>query len=72
MRRFLFALLLGMALSSNVGCLIPMYSGEPTRRTQQLLYTSENLRDLLDVWERFWFLDQPDHMSPVRVHGGVI
>jgi hypothetical protein len=72
MRRFLFTLLLGFALSSSTGCLIPMYSGEPTRRTQELIYTSENLRELLDVWERFWFLDQPDHMSPTRVHGGVI
>jgi hypothetical protein len=72
MRRFLFTLLLGLALSSSTGCLIPMYSGEPTRRTQQLIYTSENLRELLDVWERFWFLDQPSHMTPTRVHGGVI
>jgi hypothetical protein len=65
-------LLLGLAISSNVGCLIPMYSGEPVRRTQELIYTSENLRDFMDVWERFWFLDQPDHMSPNRIHGGVI
>jgi hypothetical protein len=72
MRRVFFALLLGMMLSTSVGCFIPIYSGEQTRRTQQLIYTSENLRDLLDVWERIWFLDQPDHMSPVRVHGGVI
>lgn len=72
MRRVIFTLLLGMMLSTSVGCFIPIYSGEPTRRTQQLIYTSENLRDLLDVWERFWFLDQPDHMSPTRVHGGVI
>jgi len=23
-------------------------------------------------WERFWFLDAPDHMTPYRTHGGVI
>ncbi|MGE0758659.1 MAG: hypothetical protein AB7O38_16655 [Pirellulaceae bacterium] len=72
MRRFIFAILLGAVLSSAGGCFLPIYSGEPARRTQQLIFTSENLRDLIDIWERVWFLDQPDHMSPVRVHGGVI
>lgn len=72
MRRILCTLLLCMTLSASVGCLIPMYSGEPSRRAQQLIFTSENLRALLNNWERFWFLDQPDHMTPQRIHGGVI
>jgi hypothetical protein len=72
MRRILYALLLCMMLSTSVGCFIPIYSGEPTRRAQQLIFTSENLRALLYTWERVWFLDQPDHMTPQRVHGGVI
>lgn len=72
MRRVIFTLLLGVLFSSMGGCFLPIYSGEPSRRTQQLIFTSENLRDLLDVWERVWFLDQPDHMTPTRVHGGVI
>jgi hypothetical protein len=55
-----------------VGCIIPAYSGDPVRRTQQLVYTSENLRLLHDEWERFWLLDQPDHQTPFRTHGGVI
>jgi len=37
-----------------------------------LIFTSEDLRNILLEWERFWFLDQPDHMTPYRVHGGVI
>jgi hypothetical protein len=37
-----------------------------------LIFTSENLRALLDLWERFWFLDMPDHLTPTRVHGGII
>jgi hypothetical protein len=49
-----------------------MYSGDPVRRTEQLIFTSEDLRALLNEWERFWFLDQPSHMTPKRVHGGVI
>jgi hypothetical protein len=37
-----------------------------------LIFTSENLRMMIEEWERFWFLDQPDHMTPFRTHGGVI
>jgi hypothetical protein len=72
MRRIICALLLGLFLSTSVGCFLPMYSGDPTRRTQQLIFTSEDMRALLDEWERFWFLDGPSHLTPYRVHGGVI
>lgn len=72
MRRFLCAALLGMVLGTNVGCFIPIYSGERPRRTQQLIFNSEDFRSLINQWERIWFLDQPDHMTPQRVHGGVI
>ncbi|MCA9222741.1 MAG: hypothetical protein KDA71_20610 [Planctomycetales bacterium] len=72
MRRLIFATLLGVMISSSVGCFLPIYTGDPVRRTQQLIFTSENYRAMLNTWERFWFLDQPDHMSPERVHGGVI
>jgi hypothetical protein len=72
MRKLLLAIVLGMMLSTSVGCLIPAYSGDPNRRVPQLIYTSENLRLLLDEWERAWFLDQPDHSTPYRTHGGII
>ena len=72
MRRILCGLLLALVLSSSVGCLLPIYSADPARRAQQLIYTSEDLRSILDEWERFWFLDQPSHLTPQRVHGGVI
>jgi len=72
MRRLLIATLLGLALSTNVGCFIPIYSADPARRTRQLIFESENLRNILNTWERIWFLDQPDHMTPFRTHGGVI
>jgi hypothetical protein len=52
--------------------MIPAFSGDRARRTQQLIFTSENQRQILNFWERFWHLDQPDHMAPQRVHGGVI
>ncbi len=72
MRKLLLAVALGMMVSTTVGCILPAYSGDPARRTQQLIFTSENLRLLLDDWERIWFLDQPNHMTPYRTHGGLI
>ncbi len=72
MRKLLLAAVLGMMLSSSVGCIIPAYSGDPQRRVPELIYTSENLRQVLDTWERIWFLDQPSHMAPYRMHGGLI
>lgn len=72
MRSLLLALSCGAPLSTAAGCLIPAYSADPVRRTQELMFTSENLRLLLDEWERLWFLDQPDHQTPYRTHGGLI
>lgn len=72
MRRIMYAVLICTLLSTTVGCFIPIYSAERSRRTRQLIFSSEDLRQVLNQWERFWFLDQPDHMNPERVHGGVI
>jgi|694.fasta_scaffold18199_2 hypothetical protein len=71
-RRMLMSLLLMMATVPMVGCALPIYSALPGRRAEQLIFTSENLRAMIQEWERFWFMDQPDHMSPYRTHGGVI
>jgi hypothetical protein len=72
MRALILTATLGLLLSSTVGCFIPAYTTDPVRRTRELIYTSENLRLLLDDWERIWFLDQPTHLSPYRTHGGII
>jgi hypothetical protein len=72
MRRLVCTALLGIALASSTGCFLPIYSGDPVRRSRQLLVTSENLRMILDEWERIWFLDQPSHLTPYRNHGGII
>jgi hypothetical protein len=72
MRKLLLVALTGLLLSSTVGCIIPAYSGDPARRTNELIYTSEDMRLILDEWERTWFLDQPSHLSPYRTHGGII
>ena len=72
MRNLLLALSCALLLSSTVGCMIPAYSGDPARRTRELMFTSENMRLFLDEWERFWLLDMPDHSTPIRTHGGII
>ena len=72
MRSLLLWLACGLLVCSAVGCMIPAYSADPSRRTQELMFTSENLRLFLDDWERIWFLDQPSHMTPYRTHGGII
>ena len=72
MRNAVFLLLAATLLATTSGCLIPMYSADPIRRAQQLIYTSEDLRAITDEWERIWFLDQPSHMRPWRTHGGIL
>jgi hypothetical protein len=72
MRIVLSALITAGWLATCTGCFIPMYSADPARRAQQLIFTSEDLRLFLDEWERIWFLDQPSHMTPIRTHGGII
>ena len=72
MRRLILSVVLGVVLAGNVGCLLPIYSGDPAVRTEELIFTSEDMRNILEEWRRIWFLDQPNHMTPMRVHGGVV
>ncbi|MDD3469088.1 MAG: hypothetical protein PHE53_03785 [Thermoguttaceae bacterium] len=72
MRTFLIALFGTIVLMGTVGCILPAYSGDPVRRTEQELYTSENLREVENTWDRIWFMDQPNHMAPYRTHGGIL
>ncbi|MCS6849954.1 MAG: hypothetical protein NZ700_02150 [Gemmataceae bacterium] len=60
--------ILGLA---NAGCLINIYSSDPNRRMKELLVVSENLRAIEYEWERIWFTDEPSHLTPDRVDGGI-
>jgi hypothetical protein len=66
------AAILGVSIGTSTGCFLPIYSGDPVNRTQELIFTSENLRLFLEDWQRIWFQDQPSHLSPYRTHGGII
>ncbi len=69
-----FLTLLGGLLFGAEGCApvpLPRYAAFQPRRVEELLVDSENMRQIGDEWERFWFLDQPSHMTPWRTHGGL-
>jgi transcriptional regulator of aromatic amino acid metabolism len=70
--RFMVGIVLALFISGNVGCFLPIYDADPAVRARQLINTSEDLRALREQWQRFWFLDQPSHMTPTRTHGGIL
>jgi hypothetical protein len=72
MRKTALAGLVLVAAAIQIGCIVPIYSSSPDERTRQLTYVSEGLRHIPRIWERVWFLDLPDLMTPYRTHGGVI
>lgn len=71
MRRFLFFAFVTGFFLSNAGCFINQYSADPNLRMIQLLNHSEDLRQIEQEWVRFWMSDQPSHLTPDRVHGGL-
>ncbi|MFN8710786.1 MAG: hypothetical protein ACK526_07360 [Planctomyces sp.] len=70
-KRVLVGLLL-VTSALNYGCATPIYSPNPDVRARQLIYASESLRHIPEIWERIWGLDMPSLATPYRVHGGVI
>ena len=72
MQKLILAIILAATVSASSGCVVPIWSANPDRRVRQLIYTSEGYRHIPNIWERIWFLDQPDHATPYRTHGGVI
>ena len=70
-KRIVLMLILVCGLS-NTGCILNQYSSDPNIRMQQLLYQSEDLRQIQNEWRRFWFNDQPSHLTPERIHGGIL
>ncbi len=71
MRRLLVLGFLTACVVGNAGCFINAYSSDPNVRMSQLLNNSEDLRQIGYEWQRIWFTDQPSHLTPERVHGGI-
>ena len=71
MRRVLLLLALAAGGLAHTGCLLHIYESDPNIRMEQLLNNSEDLRAISYEWRRIWFTDQPSHLTPERVHGGI-
>ena len=71
MRRLGLTIALLILSIGNTGCLLNMYSADPNERMQQLIYQSEDYRQIKAEWFRFWMIDQPSHMTYDRIHGGI-
>ena len=72
MRKLALGALLLAAVTVQIGCFVPIYSTSPDIRTRELIFSSEGLRHIPNIWERIWGLDMPDIATPYRTHGGVI
>jgi hypothetical protein len=69
-RLLLLAAVTALGLAST-GCILNRYSPDPNVRMEQLLFESEDLRQIHNEVRRFWMNDQPSHMTYERVHGGI-
>jgi len=72
MRKLLLSALLLVATIVDAGCIVPIYSSSRDQRARQLIFISEGLRHIPDIWDYTWGLDMPDVATPYRTHGGVI
>ena len=70
MRRVLLLALLATGLL-NAGCMLNAYPANPQERIKVLMNQSENLRQIDYEMQCFWMVDQPSHLTPERVNGGV-
>jgi hypothetical protein len=44
---------------------------DATARMRQLLNQSEGSGQIRRQWHPYWLVDQPSHLTPDRVHGGI-
>ncbi len=72
MRRILTMTTACLLMLSNTGCILNMYSADDNIRMEQMLFQSEDLRTIREEWRRIWFNDMPSHLTPERVHGGIV
>jgi hypothetical protein len=72
MRRFsTLAALAVLAISTSSGFL-KIENPDSFVRMERCLIETENPRETSDEWRRGgWIQDQPTHLTPYRIHGGV-
>ena len=69
-RLLLLASAAGLGLA-NAGCILNQYPSDQHQRLDVLINQSEDLRQAGQDWRRIWMNDQPSHLTPVRIHGGI-
>ncbi len=73
MRRRIILALFAIGVLEVAGCLpVNQYCSDPNVRMSQLLNQSEDLRQMQGEFRRFWLNDQPSHLTPERLHGGIV
>lgn len=70
-RKLVFLAVIAAGLTGSTGCLMNQYAADPNVRMEQLINQSEDQRQIGEFWRRFWHNDQPSHLTPARIHGGV-
>jgi hypothetical protein len=69
-KHILLAALAIVASMQSGGCAyLNAYDSDPNKRTQQLLVQSENLRQINEERDRFWFTNAPSNLSYNRLSG---
>ena len=72
MKRLMLVGVAAAGLGSGGGCVVNQYASDPNTRMDQLINQSEDYRQIGEFWRRFWFNDMPSHMTPERLHGGIM
>ena len=73
-RQLLTLMMLGFLSVIHAGCATSRSTDDPLVRMEKEMIENENLGDLKrDEWRRgsSWGQDQPGHLTPYRIHGGV-
>ena len=71
MKQMFFVIAVALLAASNNWSFLDSAPSEPDARMEQLLNQSEGSGQIQGEWARPWMNDQPSHLTPIRVHGGI-
>jgi hypothetical protein len=70
MKQWFFLLAVALSAAANSWNFLDAQTSDPSVRMEQLLNQGgEDIRRIESP--RFWLNDQPSHLTPIRVHGGI-
>ena len=71
MKQLLFVIAVALMAASNNWSFLDSEPSEPNVRMEQLLNQNEGSAQIQGEWSYSWMNDQPSHLTPIRVHGGI-